>query len=261
MAHGSVHGPPPQTPLSTSPPRVPNYHNPQGISTGGSQLPRSQEATTSPDPNTFWGDLVIPAQWPNGHREQWQASPSLELLVNAIYHWADTTIEPRNEGGLAPEKVGKLLCMGEYSHEHNIYALCDQEASSFSFGSRSMREYLLNQLMAKVYDLYGLPYETSTTAQQSSSRLDQLVRSLTGPTARPLLTREGHLRFLLIGILIEPHTNFININRFLSKVPPLLNPRTGDTLPCSIPRHVFPATADPRMTQCNNIALYWQGRT
>jgi len=110
-----------------------------------------------------------------------------------------------------------------------------------SFGNKWLKEKLINQQMGQFYNLYGLSYSTCNVPSTSQSFLD----SSTFTMAPPLLTREGYLRFILIGILIDPSTNFVNINKFLSKIPPLMNPITRDTLPSSIPRHAFPATVDP----------------
>jgi len=79
-----------------------------------------QAVITLLHPANFWGDLVFLPSRPGPSAGQWQASPSLALLVNAIYYWAESEVPPLNEGGLSPQKVGLLLSMGEYANEHNI---------------------------------------------------------------------------------------------------------------------------------------------
>ncbi|KAF5230820.1 hypothetical protein FANTH_13671 [Fusarium anthophilum] len=159
-----------------------------------------QPVATRLDPANFWGDLVILPPPSSPFAGQWQASHSLALLVDAIYHWAESTLPPFNEGGLSPQKVGWLLSMGDLSH-----------------------------------NIQNVP-STSRSVFGSSA--------FTAPA--PLLTREGYLRFILIGILIDPTTNFVNFNTFLSKIHPLMNPMTGGILPSSIPRYAFPATEDSK---------------
>ncbi|KAH7120520.1 hypothetical protein EDB81DRAFT_914172 [Dactylonectria macrodidyma] len=251
-------------PCPQNAPQSPDYQSAGAGRQSGRSFPSSSSTPPSGAPQNpqagaalshsagFWSDLVIPTYAPSPRAERWQASPSLELLVDVVYRWAEAAVAPCNEGGLSPQKVGMLLSMGEYADEHNICsalpdAMCEQGASRISFGNRWMKENLINQYMMRFYDLYGLSYNLPTVTPQPRSFFDSLSCSLATP--RPLLTREGHLRFLLIGILVDPDTNFVNINKLLSKMPPLRHPQTGGTLPPSIPRRAFPATEDPAMKQ------------
>lgn len=155
-----------------------------------------------------------------------------------------------------------ILQIGEYIGEHNI---CKSQLKIYIFGGTSnwdfmfsdttaeqfvsmtasgmqSKESLVNQYMIRFYDFYDLPY-IPPPAQHSPSFLSY------HKDPPPLLTLAGLLRYLYLGILIEPQINCTNINNFLSKVRSLRDPLTGRPLPRQIPRNVFPQVPDPATMQ------------
>jgi hypothetical protein len=123
-----------------------------------------------------------------------------------------------------------------------VYELLDAQAQSIANPYGPMAASVINSYMTQFYEAYQLKYIVARPPQPGHSNM---FASLLASQGRPLLTLDGYMHWILIGILLDPDTQYTQINKLLKKIP-LRIPHTNNLLPQSIPRSAFPSSPDPQ---------------
>ncbi|KAF7551750.1 hypothetical protein G7Z17_g4802 [Cylindrodendrum hubeiense] len=163
-----------------------------------------------------WGNLINPDR---------TASRQFVLLLDAIFHLADTTLEPRNTGILEPPKAATLFEAMNYSDSNNI------PKSFYQFAVQNHYPDPLKlqaDAMAMNWRIFQIPYHTNNA-------------NVVG------LTREGFRAIILRDALVDPVVQWKRLDTFLStNHSRLVNPETRLPFPAStIPEGSLPTTGDP----------------
>ncbi|KAH7161845.1 hypothetical protein EDB81DRAFT_925626 [Dactylonectria macrodidyma] len=221
---------PPQTAQQYSPTTYTaqsQHYNPQCQSAGqpapNTHIPYQTHPAnvTSPTPQAStayfqWGNLINPDK---------TASRQFVLLMDAIFNFADTALEPRNTGILEPTKAASLFEAMNYADSNNIpkgfyrFAVQNNYPDPLKFQADAMAIH---------WRIFQIPHHTDNAHTLG-------------------LTREGFRAIILRDALLDPIIQWKRLNTFLAaNHQRLINPETLSQFPLStIPEGSLPVAGDP----------------
>jgi len=171
----------------------------------------------------------------------------LLILVHAVYDHLDRGVQPASQGGLSPEKIGIMAELCGVPDAENIYKA--MRTTGYQMGQG---DAYIDKQFTTFYASFRFQY---TLAARATPTVHSQVMGGTSFTSTqqsniPLLTRDGLVAFFVNNIMEDPTRQHAWFTSFLNYIQ-LYHPGTGQLLPRSIPRTVFPAIPDPATGQKN----------
>ncbi|KAF8891553.1 hypothetical protein CPB85DRAFT_1566207 [Mucidula mucida] len=162
-----------------------------------------------------------------------------EMFFAAIF----THLDPSYSGYLTPEAYSGFLDDLGYELHENVWKNSLIQNSAFG----QSKETMADKALRNAYDLFSIEHVLKERPASSKTRMYSLIGAKVTPAGgssaskMPLLTLKGFIEISTVEILCDPSREWGNLQRALK--------RYKLTKFASMPRHVLPEDADPRMQQ------------